>query len=250
MMDKTSLPTNERLRLKNPTGWFAAGDPFRRAWSVLSDGAFKLFVYLCLEADRRTGRFAATHQELAGALGKSKRAIGTYIVELEANAVCHVKTGKNQFAGTIFEISDSYWPYHRSNDAAESLEQKSYVDSARECFLSLGCGSGRFGAAEAAAAQDLHRRSIPLGVLQDAMLMGACRKYASWFEGQTLEPIRALAYFEPLIAEIQEKPLPPGYSAYLQKKQSQLAELWSQSAKSSKMAGTEYPDLPSKEIVQ
>ena len=81
------------------------------------------------------------------------------------------------------------------------------MDSVRECFLALGCGSGKFGAAEAAAARDLQRRGIPLAVIEDAMLMGACRKYISWFEGRALEPIRSLAYFEPLIAEIQEKPL-------------------------------------------
>jgi hypothetical protein len=251
MTDHTCPTTSERLRLKQATGWFAAGNAFRKALPLLSDGGFKLFAYLCLEADRRTGRIRATHQELAAALGKSKRAIGTYVAELEANSVCRVKTGKNQFAATILEISNSYWPYHRAIDGPESPEQKSYVNSIRECFLALGCGSGKFGAAEAASAKDLHRRGIPLGVIQDAMLMGACRKYACWFQGQPPEPIRTLAYFESMIAEIQEKPFPPGYSAYLRKKQSQLAELWNQSVQSSETAPEGgYPDMPSKEIVQ
>jgi hypothetical protein len=251
MTDQTFPSKNNRLRLKQATGWFAAGEAFERALSLLSDGAFKLFAYLCLKANRRTGRILATHQKLAAALGKSKRAIGTYIAELEAHGICHVKTGKNQFAGTILEIADSYWPYHQAVDSPESPEQKSYVDTVRESFLALGCGSGKFGVADSAAAKDLHRRGIPLAVIQDAMLLAACRKYQSWFEGQAPEPIRTVAYLESIIAEIQGKPFPPGYSAYLRKKNNQLAELWSQSVKSSAMAPEGgYPDMLSKEIVQ
>lgn len=41
-------PPREKLRLKEPTGWFAAGSGFQRAITELSDGAFKLFAYLCL----------------------------------------------------------------------------------------------------------------------------------------------------------------------------------------------------------
>jgi len=103
MTDETFPATNQRLSLKEATGWFAAGDAFRKALVLLSDGAFRLFAYLCLEADRPTGRLRATHKELATALKKSKRIIGTYVAELEAGGVCHVRPGKNQFAGTIFE---------------------------------------------------------------------------------------------------------------------------------------------------
>lgn len=251
MTDQTFPSRNERLRLKKATGWFAAGDAFRNALTSLSDGAFRLFVYLCLEADRRTGRFRATHKELAKVLRKSKRVIGTYVAELEAEGICLVQPGKNQFAGTMFEISDNYWPYHRAANDLESPEQKAYVESIRECFLGLGCGSGRFGAAETAAAHHLHRRGIPVGVIEGAMLMGACRKYMSWFEGRALEPIQSLAYFEQVIAEVQEKPLPPGYSSYLRKKLKEFAETWNELVKSGKAAQRGgYASMPSEEIVQ
>ena len=94
MSDQSFPPMNERLSLKQTTGWFPAGDAFRKALAILSDGAFRLFAYLCLEADRRTGRFQATHKELALAMGKSKRAIGSYIAELEARGICHVQSRK------------------------------------------------------------------------------------------------------------------------------------------------------------
>ncbi len=251
MTGETFPSNNQRFSLKDATGWFAAGDAFRTALVLLSDGAFRLFAYLCLEADRPTGRFRATHKELATALKKSKRVVGTYVAELEAAGVCHVKAGKNQFAGTIFEISDGYWPYHRADNAIESPEQEAYVESVREYFLALGCGSGKFGAAEAATARGLQRHGIPLAVIEQAMLMGACRKYISWFEGRALEPIRALSYFEPLIAEIQEKPFPPGYSAYLRMKVRQFAQHWNQSANAGKtIQGGGYPGMSSLRIVQ
>src|SRR5260370_25364954 len=50
--------TPARLRLKRPTGWFAAGLEVAAALEVLSGDAFKLYVYLCLNAERQTGRFA------------------------------------------------------------------------------------------------------------------------------------------------------------------------------------------------
>ena len=250
MSDQSFPPVNVRLSLKQTTGWFPAGDTFRKALSILSDGAFRLFAYLCLEADRRTGCFQATHKELALAMGKSKRAMGSYIAELEARKICSVSPGKNQFAHTIFKISNSYWPYHRSDDYTESPEQKAYVESVRACFLSLGCASGKFGAADAADARNLQQRGIPVALVEEAMLMGACRKYSSWFDGNALEPIRNLRYFDPLIAEIQQEPLPPGYPAYLREKVRQLSALWDQNVKSESQARKEGDPPTSKETVQ
>lgn len=232
MINQTPPSTNERLSLKESTGWFAAGNAFRKALALLSDGAFRLFAHICLEADRKTGRLQVTHKELATALGKSMRAIGTYVLELESNGVCLLKPGKNQFAATVFEIADLYWPYHRVGKSSGSPEQNAYVKSIRECFLRIGCTNGRFGAADVAAADELYRRIIPLAVIENAMLMGACRKYSSWLEGQSLEPIQSFSYFSSLIAEIQEKPLPPSYSAHLRRKVRQLAEAWTESVKS------------------
>jgi hypothetical protein len=221
-----------KLALKQAGGWFAAGTACRKASSLLSDGAFKLFFHLCLEADRHTGGLQATHKVLAAALKKSKRAIGTYVAELESKAICNVQKGTNQFAATTFTIADSYWPYYRPDSRPDSREEIAYVNSVRESFLSLGCVSGKFGAADVEIARQMRRRGIPLAVVENAMLLGACRKYGSWFQGQALEPILSVRYFEGLIAEIQKQPLPPGYSGYLRKKVTQLTEMWNESVKS------------------
>jgi hypothetical protein len=49
-----------QLALKQSTGWFAAGRQFGQALSELSDAAFKLYAWLCLNADRRTGHLHST----------------------------------------------------------------------------------------------------------------------------------------------------------------------------------------------
>ena len=222
MKKPTCSSEDEKLSLKEPSGWFAAGNGFRKASTLLSDGAFKLFVYLCMEANRHTGCLQRTHQELATALGKSKRSIGTHVRELQVQGFCKVVAAHNQYGRTMFEISDGYWPYCRREPGPQSSQQQAYVDSIREYFLSFGCVSGRFSTADEQMAKHLYDRAIPLAVIENAMLLGACRKYVSWLNNQALEPIQSLRYFEPLIAEIQAQFLPPGYSAYLRRKIQEL----------------------------
>ena len=227
-MKDNLLPSNHeaKLRIKEPVGWFVAGEGFRCALGLLSDGAFKLFAYLSLQADRRTGRITATHKELASALGKSKRVVGTYVAELEAKEVCKVLLGKNQFMATVYEISDRCWPYHRELSVLESTAIKAYVESVCKCYEELGCTNGKLNAAGSEIARQLHGRSIPFSVVQDAMLLGACRKYESWLNSGPNEPIRSMAYFAPLVAEVQANPLPDGYSGYLRGKLQRLAQSW------------------------
>jgi len=227
-MKDNLLPSNHeaKLRIKEPVGWFVAGEGFRYALGLLSDGAFKLFAYLSLQADRRTGRMTATHKELAAALGKSKRVVGTYVAELEAKEVCTVLSGKNQFMATVYEISDRYWPYHRELSSQELPEIQAYVESVGKCYEGLGCSNGKINAAGSETARQFHGRSIPFSVIDGAMLLGACRKYESWLNGGPQEPIRSMAYFEPLVADAQANPLPNGYSGYLRGKLRQLTQSW------------------------
>ena len=219
--------------LKEPTGWFAAGDSFRRALPLISDGAFKLFVYLCLEANRRTGRFAAVQAELARAIGKSRRAVGKYVEELEQKGICTVRSGRNQYARTCFEIRDEYWPYHRTQDVPplEGQQRNDYLNTIKSCFVTLGCTSGKFTVRDEQLARDLERQGVSLETLQDALFMGAARKYISWLNGGSLEPIGSLAYFTALVAEIQERPLPSDYRDYLRTKVVQLGETWMKESK-------------------
>jgi hypothetical protein len=251
MNNQESNIREDSLSLKEPSGWFAAGASFRRALLMLSDGAFKLFAHLCLEADRRTGRFEAVHAELAKAVGKSRRIVGKYIEELEHTGVCTVRSGRNQYARTCFEIRDEYWPYRRKQEIEDTNGQapNTYVEAIKSGFVALGCTTGKFSARDAQLAQDLQRRGIPLEVVQDALLVGAVRKYISWLNAGSAQPIESLAYFAVLVSELEERPLAAEYREYLRKKVVQLARAWAkESAKAPENGGCS--DTPCPKIVQ
>ena len=226
----------DRLCLKDPPGWFVAGVSFRRALRTLSDGAFKLFAHLCLEADRRSGRFEGVQGELAKAIGKSRRIVGKYIDELKKKQVCVVRSASNQYARTCIEIRDEYWPYRRTPEV-ESVDGQvgnAYVEAIKSSFVTIGCSIGKFSARDAQFAQSLQQRGIPLETVQDALLIGAARKYISWLNGGAPQAIGSLAYFAALVSEIQERPLPAGYREYLREKIVQLSSAWAK----------EFPKVP------
>ena len=244
-----SAETRPRVRLKDGETFFAASDSFDRASSKLSDGAFKLFAHLCVRADRRTGQYEVTLKQLATSLNKSRRIIGRYAAEVQVKGVCKIQMGSNQYARTIFEICEDYWPYVRGdyfplsmadsekvsdgskmNAASTPLTQDlvpcSYIEEVRRVFTTLGCTRGIFRSADAAVAQSFFSRGIPLAVVTDALAVGAVRKYVSWINGNTSEAIASLKYFEAVVDELLENPLPFGYCEYMREKLKQFQERW------------------------
>jgi len=228
MATETQALRKSGSKLKVSSGWFAAGDSFRRTLILLSDGAFKLFAYISLETDRRTGCFQASQTDLAHALGKSRRIIGKYMAELEREGICSIRSGSNQYARNIFEIGDDYWPYHRPMTADETKrrEEDAYVAAVRDRFLAIGCTRGMFGIADERSAKAMKEHGASLELLEEALLLGACRKYDSWLNGGSPEPIGSLAYFDALVSEVRNQRLPPGYCEYLRTKFTQLARMW------------------------
>src|SRR5207302_1150690 len=75
--------------------------------------------------------------------------IGAYVREMSEKGTCRVCAGRNQFARTILEICDDYWPYRRPGSctaerATAPAARSAYVDAVRKAFLAIRCGSGRF----------------------------------------------------------------------------------------------------------
>lgn len=243
MNDATGCTAAGVLRLKESTGWFAAGASFRRALGTLSAGAFQLFAYICLYAERRSGRYEARHAELAEALGKSRRIVGGYIRELEAKGVCAVGRGANQYARSFFTVCEDYWPYHRDQDAGAG-HAGAYVRSVERSFVSLGCTTGRFSGRDAQLARDLETSGVPLATVEDALLLGGARKYVSWLDGRAPEPIASLAYFKAVVSEVQERPLPADYREYLKRKIAEFAREWARRSKEAIDGGPSDADGP------
>lgn len=209
-------------KIKDRNRWVAAGDGFRRAAQLLSDGAFKLFFHIALEADNRTGCLETTFKTLADDLCKSKRSIGIYAAELHDKGICRVQPGENQYCRTRLEILDDYWPYERNNDA-ETAGSNAYIAAIREAYLALDCTVKGFNSADIQTAAEFEKERIPLETVMDALLLGAVRKYSSWLDGKESDPIGSLRYFKNLVTEIRKQPLPVGYGEYLRKKNRALS---------------------------
>jgi hypothetical protein len=125
--------------------------------------------------------------------------------------VCAVRSGKNQYARTCFEIRDEYRPYRCAQEVkgANGQVHHAYVGAIESSFVALDRTSGKFGVRDAQFAQGLQKRGVSLETVQHALFMGAVRKYASWLNGGSPHPITNLVYFTAVVSEIQERPFPP-----------------------------------------
>jgi hypothetical protein len=58
-------------------------------------------------------------------------------------------------------------------------------------------------------------RGVPLEVVETALLLACLRRTVRPADVPPLPPVRSLAYFQPIIAELREHPAPGGYLEYL-----------------------------------
>jgi hypothetical protein len=151
-----------RLVLKQPTGWFAAGREVAEALAQLPDPVFRLYMYLCLNADRHTGKLILDAASLARALGKDRAAIEDHLGELRSRGVCWVEAD-------AVEICDRFWPYRKWVAAKRNDRQAEYVRSVREAFLAPACVCSVFTPADEKLAANLYGRGVPLENLRRAI---------------------------------------------------------------------------------
>jgi hypothetical protein len=64
----------------------------------------------------------------------------------------------------------------------------------------------------------LFEQSVPLSLVESALLLASLRRLVRPCELAPLPKIRSLAYFQPVITELQQQPLPEGYLDYLRLK--------------------------------
>jgi hypothetical protein len=208
-----------RLVLKQSTGWFAAGWTFADAMTALSDIAFKLFAWVCLNADRHTGRIRITVMEIAQALGKSEGDIQAACDELVERSVCR------RSMDSELEIADAYWPYEKQS--YESGPQ-AYVAQVRKLLSEPACIRCRFSAADEKLARDLYQRGVSLAQVEHAIRLGCARKYATLLSNPAgAMPIASLRYFMMTIDEvIHDTNTSDTYRAYIRRKAMTLEREW------------------------
>lgn len=214
------MNSGPRLVLKQSTGWFAAGWEFAEAATALSDAAFKLFAWLCLNADRHTGRLRISTAELARSLGKSEGEIQTASQELLQRGVCCPGTGLEM------EIADRYWPYEKQ---ARPSGPEEYVVQVRKILSEPACVRCRFTAADEQMARELYRRGVPLSQVARAIWLGCGRKYATLLStpGTPPMPIASLRYFTAVIDEVvAHSRTSDTYWSYIRRKAAGLEQEW------------------------
>jgi hypothetical protein len=216
-----------RLILKQPTGWFAAGREFAQALMLLSDGAFKLYVHVCLMANRHTGCLRATVEELARAMTRAPTAVAMNLEELEERAVCRViRNGGSQL---VLEIRDRFWPYQRQPTPERTLgPETEFIERVRCLFLAPACVQASFSAANEKLALDMYRRGVSMEQIKRAILLGCARKYVAMLNAGTRTPITSLQYFADVVEEVNESAIPESYCEPLRWKVERMEQQWQQ----------------------
>lgn len=93
-----------------------------------------------------------------------------------------------------------------------------YVSTVLMLYMDLPDTPLRASAQDQWLARKLHEQAVPLMVVESALLLASLRRLVRPADLPPLPPIRSLAYFQPVIAELQQQPLPAGYLDYLRLK--------------------------------
>ena len=203
-----------QMRLKSTNGWFAAGREMEQALWLLSDSAFRLFVWICLRADRSTGSLRTDPTQLARALRRTREQMVRDLDELARHRVCRQE-------GDRILIQDRFWPYERhcaDGDAARS----SYIAAIQSAFLRPACVASTFTAADEKLAQHWQQRGIALETVEHAILLGTARKYTAWLNHGAGSPITSLKYYAGILGEVEHATANTDYWEYLARRVQKL----------------------------
>ena len=94
----------------------------------------------------------------------------------------------------------------------------SYLASVVTLYLQMPDTPMRVSASDQWLARHFHQEGIPLETVETALLLGSLRRLIRPADAPRLAPIRSLAYFRPVIEELQDCPAPENYREYLKLK--------------------------------
>jgi hypothetical protein len=216
------------LRLKNARNWFAAGMEVQQAIETLTDGAFKVFMHICLNAERKTGMLHTTQVELARNLKKSHGAVRKYLGEMEKAGISLNSFSNSPRTRGSIQITPSYWPYEgetaqtQTDDGADR-----FISEIRTMLRERACVRSSFSTADEVLARQWFNASVPLDRIRQAILLGCARKYVAWRNNPAVQgPISTLRYFAPIIEEIAQQKLDPDYWEFLRARIQRHERLW------------------------
>ena len=214
------------LTLKNPRGWFAAGAEVQKAMTLLSDGAFRLFVYLCMNARRDTGVFESSLTQLAKNIERAPHTVRLYLREMQAADIGRFHFSHNPLGRGRVEITESFWPYRKAQEETAADESAEFMTAIRKMLQSRACVRPIQSAADEIQAREWFDRGISLERIEQAIILGCIRKYVSWRNNQTRTLIGSLRYFEPILQELETLKSDPDYWNYLRYRLGRMENQW------------------------
>jgi hypothetical protein len=215
------------LRLKNARNWFAAGMEVQLALETLTDGAFKVFMHICLNAERSTGTLHTTQVELARNLKKSHGSIRKYLVEMEKAGIIRNSFSNSPRTRGSVQVSPPYWPYESGAEQTVDNGADRFVFEIRTMLQERACVHSSFSTADEVLARQWFHAAVPLERIRQAILLGCARKYVAWRNNPSLQgPISTLRYFTPIIGEIAQQKLDPDYWEFLRPRIQRHEKLW------------------------
>jgi len=221
------------MRLKHASGWFAAGQEAALALEILSAEAFRLYVYVCLYAERSTGRMVWNPDDALHVLRCSGEELPAALAELCQREVCAA------MGVDAIEICNRFWPYEREMVAGAGMEQTHYIEQVRRLFLGHSCVRANFSAADQRLAANFCRRGITLNQLERAIWLGCARKYVALLNGASPMLITSLHYFTGLVEEVIATTVAESYWIHVQRKTEQLERRWLASRRGSMPANAD-----------
>jgi hypothetical protein len=108
--------------------------------------------------------------------------------------------------------------------------EPAYVAAVLMLYTDLPDTPLRPGPQDQTLARRLHGQGVPLPLVESALLLASLRRLVRPAGLPPLTRIRSLAYFQPVIEELQQQPLPNGYLDYLRLKFQQTATALSNDA--------------------
>lgn len=219
------MAANGELRIKK-RGWVPAGEEMRAAFEILSDGAFRLYFYLCVTAQRDRGTVRVRYADLASKLNRSRRSISTYMEELKRKDICSIQHAPNQHEFGELEIHDDYWPYRKLREATPEATPEGYSEQIRRTLGLRACVRCEFSAADRKRAMAYFAAEVPLEQIERGIALGCTRKYVSMLNGSDCNPIVSLAYFAETIAEATDANTPEGYWGYIAYELERMESRW------------------------
>jgi hypothetical protein len=102
-------------------------------------------------------------------------------------------------------------------------DQEQYIHQVLEAYRRTPGTTGTIRRPDRVLAAQLFQRGVTVGVIENAFVLAATRRLVRPADAPPLGTIRSLAYFLPVIEEVQELRVSPDYFQYLRHKLERIA---------------------------